>query len=98
VVASARRSPSCARRTREASSRGSWAAPRAFSAHRQRNKHEDVLLERFREVLPEGVKVTILADRGFGDQAMHELLKEQLGLDFVVRFRGVVKVASAEAR
>ena len=49
-----------------------------------------MLLERSREVLPEGVKVTILADRGFGDQAMYELLKDQLGLDFVVRFRGVV--------
>ncbi len=57
-----------------------------------RNEHEDVLLERFREVLPEGVKVTVLADRGFGDQALYELLKDQLGLDFVVRFRGVVKV------
>ena len=60
-----------------------------------RNEHEDVLLERFREVLPQGVKVTVLADRGFGDQALYELLKEQLGFDFVVRFRGVVKVTSA---
>ncbi len=57
-----------------------------------RNEHEDVLLERFREVLPAGVKVTVLADRGFGDQALYELLKDQLGLDFVVRFRGIVKV------
>ena len=47
----------------------------------RRNEHEDALLERFREVLPAGVKVTILADRGFGDQALYELLKEQLGLD-----------------
>lgn len=61
-----------------------------------RNEHEDVLLERFREVVPEGVKVTILADRGFGDQALYELLKEQLGFDFVVRFRGIVKVTSAD--
>jgi hypothetical protein len=61
-----------------------------------RNTHEDALLERFREVLPQGVRVTILADRGFGDQAMYELLKDQLGFDFVVRFRGVVKVTSAE--
>ncbi len=58
-----------------------------------RNEHEDVLLQRSREVLPEGVKVTVLADRGFGDQALYELLKDQLGFDFVVRFRGVVKVA-----
>lgn len=61
-----------------------------------RNEHEDVLLERFREVVPEGVKVTVLADRGFGDQALYELLKDQLGFDFVVRFRGVVKVTSAD--
>ncbi|HVP68040.1 MAG TPA: IS4 family transposase [Anaeromyxobacteraceae bacterium] len=61
-----------------------------------RNEHEDVLLERFREVLPEGVKVTVLADRGFGDQALYELLKDQLGFDFVVRFRGIVKVTSAD--
>ena len=59
-----------------------------------RNEHEDRLLERFRQVLPEGVKVTVLADRGFGDQALYELLKDQLGLDFVVRFRGIVKVTT----
>lgn len=59
-----------------------------------RNEHEDVLLERLKEVLPVGVKVTVLADRGFGDQALYELLKEQLGFDFVVRFRGIVKVAN----
>jgi len=61
-----------------------------------RNEHEDVLLERFREVVPEGVKVTVLADRGFGDQALYELLKDQLGFDFIVRFRGIVKVTNAD--
>lgn len=61
-----------------------------------RNEHEDALLERFREVIPDGVKVTVLADRGFGDQAMYELLKDQLGFDFVVRFRGIVKVTSTD--
>lgn len=63
-----------------------------------RNEHEDALLQRFAEVLPIGTKVTLLADRGFGDQALYELLKDQLGLDFVVRFRGVVKVTSAEGK
>lgn len=57
-----------------------------------RNDHEDMLLERFLEVLPKGVKVTVLADRGFGDQALYELLKDQLGFEFIVRFRGIVKV------
>lgn len=57
-----------------------------------RNEHEDALLERFREVVPTTTKVTVLADCGFGDQKLYELLKDQLGFDFVIRFRGVVKV------
>lgn len=57
-----------------------------------RNQHEDALLERFREVVPATTKVTVLADRGFGDHKLYELLKDQLGFDFVIRFRGVIKV------
>jgi hypothetical protein len=57
-----------------------------------RNEHEDALLERFREVVPSTTKVTVLADRAFGDHKLYELLKDQLGFDFVIRFRGVIKV------
>jgi hypothetical protein len=57
-----------------------------------RNEHEDALLERFREVVPASTKVTVLADRGFGDHKLYELLKDQLGFDFIIRFRGVIKV------
>lgn len=57
-----------------------------------RNEHEDVLLERFREVVPPNTKVTVLADRGFGDHKLYELLKDQLGFDFVIRFRENIKV------
>lgn len=61
-----------------------------------RNEHEDGLLQRLADVVPTGTKVTVLADRGFGDQALYELLKDQLGFDFIIRFRGIVKVTSAE--
>ena len=57
-----------------------------------RNEHEDALLERFREVVPATTKVTVLADRGFGDHKLYELLKDQLGFDFIIRFRGIIKV------
>jgi len=33
----------------------------------QRNDFEDLCLSRLKALLPEGVAVTILADRGFGD-------------------------------
>jgi hypothetical protein len=60
----------------------------------KRNAHEDRLLQRLREVLPKGVKLTILADRGFGDQKLYELLAE-LGFDYVVRFRELILVTDA---
>ena len=59
-----------------------------------RNEHEDVLLARLREVVPEKVHVTILADRGFGDQKLYELLGTW-GFDFVIRFREGIMVSDA---
>ena len=44
------------------------------------------LLEELAACLPEGMRVTILADRGFGDQARYAQLRD-LGMDFVIRFR-----------
>jgi len=57
-----------------------------------RNDYEDELLCRLKEVLPEGVKVTVLADRGFGDTKLYDFLKQDLGFDFVIRFRGNITV------
>ena len=60
-----------------------------------RNNFEDACLVRLSEVLPKGVKVTILADRGFGDHKLFEFLKK-LGFEFVIRFRGNIRVAAAD--
>jgi hypothetical protein len=40
----------------------------------QRNDFEDLCLTRLKQVLPEGVAGTILADRGFGDVKLFEFL------------------------
>lgn len=60
----------------------------------QRNRYEDEVLLRLHEVLPVGVRVTVLADRGFGDQQLYAVLKA-FGFDFIVRFRGNVTVERA---
>jgi len=57
-----------------------------------RNDSEDLVLNRLREVVPESVRLTVLADRGFGDQKFYALL-EQLKFDYVVRFRQCIQVA-----
>jgi hypothetical protein len=58
----------------------------------KRNDYEDELLCLLKDVLPEGVKVTVLADRGFGDTKLYDFLKSELGFDFIIRFRGNIKV------
>lgn len=58
----------------------------------RRNQHEDRLLETLADKMPDGVRVTVLADRGFGDQKRYEHLKG-LGFDYVVRFREGITVS-----
>ena len=58
------------------------------------NRYEDELLYRFREVVPDGVKVTLVADRGFADCNFFKILEEELGFDYVIRLPGSYYVTS----
>lgn len=58
------------------------------------NGYEDELLVRLREAVPVEVRVTVLADRGFGDQKLYTLLRE-FDFHYVIRFRGNIRVTSA---
>lgn len=60
----------------------------------KRNDIEDSCLLRLKQGLPEGTKVTILADRGFGDVKLFGLLAE-LCFGYVIRFRGDTYVTAA---
>jgi hypothetical protein len=60
-----------------------------------RNDFEDLCLARLAEVLPDGVAVTILADRGFGDAKLFGFL-DTLGFDYVIRFRGDIHVTAVD--
>jgi hypothetical protein len=60
----------------------------------QRNDFEDLCLSRLKALLPEGVAVTILADRGFGDVKLFEFL-ESLGFQYVIGFRGNIQISAA---
>lgn len=53
----------------------------------QRNDHEDELLGLLAGVLPEGLRVTVVADRGFADRKLFVFLKEELGFDYLIRLR-----------
>jgi len=57
----------------------------------RRNDFEDACLCRLAELVPADCRVTILADRGFGDQKLFAFL-EKLGFGYVIRFRGNIHV------
>jgi hypothetical protein len=61
----------------------------------QRNDFEDACLRRLAELVPAGCRVTILADRGFGDQKLFAFLGE-LDFRYVIRFRGNIHVTDTE--
>ena len=60
-----------------------------------RNDFEDACLRRLAELAPHGCRVTILADRGFGDQKLFAFLAV-LGFGYVIRFRGNIHVSHAD--
>jgi hypothetical protein len=61
----------------------------------QRNDFEDACLRRLAELVPAGCRVTILADRGFGDQKLFAFLAA-LGFGYVIRFRGNIHVTAMD--
>jgi hypothetical protein len=65
----------------------------------QRNAIEDELLYDFHALVGDSVKVTVLADRGFGDANLYTY-QNSLGFDYIIRFKGNIQVttSSGESR
>src|SRR5215472_17256321 len=61
-----------------------------------RNRYEYQVLIWLAEALPADVKVLIVADRGFGDHKLYRVLTEELKFDYLIRFRGNIKVTAAD--
>lgn len=71
-----------------------WMTVHKSTLEGKRNDYEYKLIERLHECLSADVTITLLADRGFGDQKLYGLL-QALGWDFVIRFRGAIQVEAA---
>lgn len=73
-----------------------WQTVKSSTLKGRQTQYEDRLLHRLYEVLPAGVKVTVVADRGFADSKLFEYLSEELGFGYVIRLRGQYYVTNAE--
>ena len=72
-----------------------WKTVASSTLKGNQRRYEYELLCRLREVLPAGVKVTLVADRGFGDCKLFYALTTELAFEYVIRLRGDIYVTSA---
>ena len=68
-----------------------WRTVKKSELKDHRTEHEHALIERLHEAIPRKIGVTLLGDRGFGDQVLYRTLAT-LGWDYVIRFRGIILV------
>ena len=73
-----------------------WKTVQASTLKGNQRRYEDELLRALREAMSAGVKVTVVADRGFGHALMFQYLSEELGFESVIRLRGDIFVTSAK--
>ena len=72
-----------------------WPTVNKAELKDRRSLYERRVPLRLAEILPAGVGVCSVADRGFGDQNLYRLLTEELHFEYVIRFRGNIKVTAA---
>jgi len=63
-----------------------WKTVRTADLKDRRATYEDEALRTLRNSVPEHVRITFLADRGFADQALYEAAS-RMNLEYVIRFR-----------
>jgi hypothetical protein len=72
-----------------------WLTVDAKTLKGRRNAYEYQVLVRFAAALPDGIKVTVVADRGFCDHKLYRVLREELRFGFVIRMRANIMVTAA---
>ena len=75
-----------------------WLTVPSSTLKRQQTNYECQVLLDLAAALPSGVKVCIVADRGFGSQKFYRLLTEELKFDYVIRFRSNIIVTAADGQ
>jgi len=74
-----------------------WQTVETAGLKNHRNDYEDAVLIALSKVVAPGVEVTILADRGFGDVGLYQML-DGAKFKFVIRFRGGISMKTASGR
>jgi Transposase DDE domain len=72
-----------------------WLTVDSTTLKGRRNVYEYQVLVRFAAALPDGIAVTVVADRGFCDHKLYRVLRDELKFSFVIRMRANIMVTAA---
>lgn len=75
-----------------------WKSVDKKQLKHNRARYEDQLLSRLRDVLPDCIEVTLLADRGFADQKFFRFLNEELKFNYIIRIKSSTTIISGEKK
>jgi len=71
-----------------------WQTVSDSSLKNNQGHHEDQILSRLKSVIPEDVKVTIVADRGFASYRFFDFIENELGFNYVIRLKSSTTIIS----
>lgn len=74
-----------------------WQTVQKSELRGQRTAIEHAMVQRLHRCLDPDIEAELLADRGFGDQKLYDLL-QMYGWDFTIRFRGNIRVENADGK
>jgi hypothetical protein len=75
-----------------------WKTALKSSLKHNRARYEGQLLTQLKEILPSGIRVTVLADRGFADQKFFQFMGGELGFFYIIRIRGGIYVTDKNGK
>jgi len=61
-----------------------------------RARYEDQMLSRLKEVIPAGVVVTVVADRGFADKKFFTFIGDELKFNYIIRIKSNTTITTAK--
>lgn len=71
-----------------------WSTVRKSQLKKKQTLHERTAVQMLRDALPDDVRVTVIADRGFGSTDLYDHLLGIPGFDFIIRFRQKIFVTA----
>jgi hypothetical protein len=72
-----------------------WKTHSKDNLKNNQNKYEKEILNHLKKTIPQGVGVTVLADRGFGNIDFYKFLSS-LGFEYIVRFKSNIYIEDAK--